>query len=169
MKMVAVCVVGAGLLLTAWLAKYRKVQVSNLEELLSRVEMGWSIELYPYISPDNEDSPEFSDDELWKHMGIRGAWAIFKNAGLLVTILSVAARKYPQMAEAYEKSWWLSLWLRKKAMSCILGAGLHLIFRRMPRYTARECIAVYCDLCATVEAVVNVCNPNIKQQVSIIF
>lgn len=167
--MIVVCVAAAGGLLASWIVKSKAPQTKDMEQILNRIEMGWSSRLFPYVAETNKYTEKYGDEELWREMGIRGVWAMYRNAGSLLTLVSIAASSCPELSEDYERAWWDALCIRVKALKCLIWAFLHLIFHKMPRYTARECVSVYCDLCATVEVAISVSNPQLKQRVTYNF
>ena len=138
------------LILLSWITIRRRMNALSIEAMIGRLEKRIFSDAFDLI----EEREGIYDDSLIFHIiGTKGFVLIWMNAGILVSILSVAAKEFPTLKEDYSRLWWSSIALRLKIFGVFRDAVAHLLFPHWPCFNAREYLRIYCEMTCDVDGI----------------
>lgn len=162
--LIVVCFVVASI---AWAFLSKRRYAPNLESLLGQLKSPSEAAIGPNPCQALEEQ-RHKDDQLWDAIsGTQGLYRMWHNAGILLTLATRMNEECgPNRTEAHDHNSDLALMLRWASFIGMLEGSLIAIFPRLPvpRFVARFAFDQYCELCASVRAMIEFHHPTLVEQ-----
>jgi hypothetical protein len=157
------CVAFAVFFSVFWIIRLRHRYAPDLESLLAQLSPSLGKCLTEQQTPDQARQRNL-DDEMWEEkQGLRGAYHMFRNAGILLTIASRLEGDGESNGEYANENYSRALVLRISLTGCLLEQFLLHCFPQLPlpRLLARYAFDQYEEMGAWVRAIVEYRRPEL--------